>query len=91
MGYLGNAPADQAVQIGTGVVGTSEIEDDSVAAADIAAGAIFAEMVLLGTIPNTISSDTTISHSANFSIREVTISGANTDVTVSSSSTWTIS
>jgi len=92
MGYLGNAPADQAiVQIGTGVIGTSEIEDDSVAAADIAAGAIFAEMVLLGTIPNTISSDTTISHSANFSIREVDISGANTDVTVSNSSTWTIS
>ena len=91
MGYLGNAPADQAiVQIGTGVIGTSEIEDDSVAAADIAAGAIFAEMVLLGTIPNTISSDTTISHSANFSIREVDISGANTDVTVSNSSTWTI-
>ena len=90
MGYLGNAPADQAVQIGAGVVGTSEIEDDSVAAADIAAGAVTAEMVLLGTVPNKISSDVTISSSANFSLREVDINGAGTDVTVSSSSTWTI-
>ena len=64
--------------------------DQVIDSGDIAAGAIFAEMVLLGTIPNTISSDTTISHSANFSIREVNIFGAGADVTVSSSSTWTI-
>ncbi len=64
--------------------------DQVIDSGDIAAGAILAEMVLMGFIPNTIESDTTLSTSQNFSIREVNIIGAGVDVTVSSGSTWTI-
>ena len=65
MGYLGNAPADQAVQIGTGVIGTSEITDDSIANADIKSdAAIDATKIADGTVTsaefqyiNTLSSN----------------------------------
>ncbi len=62
--------------------------DDTIKA--INSGDILGEMVLLGTIPNHIADDVTLTVPQNFSIREVNISGAGSDVTVSSSSTWTI-
>ncbi len=56
----------------------------------MAAGVVLGEMALLGTIPNHIANDVTLTVPQNFSIREVNISGAGSDVTVSSGSTWTI-
>ena len=78
MGYLGNAPADQAVQIGTGLVEEQDIIDNVI-------------VRTWATSVNTISSDLTLdSSSYNISFGDVTISGANTDVTVPSGSTWRI-
>jgi len=78
MGYLGNAPADQAVQIGTGSVEEQDIIDSVV-------------LRSWATSVNTISSDLTLNASShNITFGDVTISGANTDVTVPSGSTWTI-
>ena len=76
--YLGNAPADQAVQIGTGSVEEQDIIDSVV-------------LRSWATSVNTISSDLTLNASShNITFGDVTISGANTDVTVPSGSTWTI-
>ncbi len=78
MGYLGNAPADQAVQIGTGSVEEQDIIDNVI-------------VRTMATSVNTISSDLTLNASShNITFGDVTISGANTDVTVPSGSTWTI-
>ena len=78
MGYLGNAPADQAVQIGTGSVEEQDIIDNVI-------------VRTMATSVNTISSDLTLdSSSHNISFGDVTISGANTDVTVPSGVTWII-
>ncbi len=78
MGYLGNAPADQAVQIGTGSVEEQDIIDSVV-------------LRSWATSVNTISSDLTLNASShNITFGDVTISGANTDVTVPSGSTWII-
>ena len=43
MGYLGNAPADQAVQIGDGVVDTDQLAADAVTSAKIADGQVDTE------------------------------------------------
>jgi hypothetical protein len=88
MGYLGNAPADQAVQIGTGVVGTSEIEDASVADVDMADSLIIRSQA---TSVNTIGANTTIgaANTNNFSVGDVTISDGFT-VTVPDTSNWLI-
>jgi hypothetical protein len=43
MGYLGNAPADQAVQIGTGVVDTDQLAADAVTGAKIEDNAVDTE------------------------------------------------
>ena len=76
--YLGNAPADQAVQIGTGSVEEQDIIDSVV-------------LRSWATSVNTISSDLTLNASShNITFGDVTISGANTDVTVPSGSTWMI-
>jgi len=76
--YLGNAPADQAVQIGTGSVEEQDIIDSVV-------------LRSWATSVNTISSDLTLNASShNITFGDVTISGANTDVTVPSGSTWKI-
>ena len=64
--------------------------DQVITSGDLASGVILGEMALLGTIPNHIADDVTLTVPQNFSIREVNISGAGADVTVSSSSTWTI-
>ena len=64
--------------------------DQVITSGDLAAGVILGEMALLGTIPNHIADDVTLTVPQNFSIREVNIFGAGADVTVSSSSTWTI-
>jgi len=78
MGYLGNAPADQAVQIGTGSVEEQDIIDNVI-------------VRTMATSVNTISSDLTLTSATNnLSFGDVTISGANTDVTVPSGSTWII-
>ena len=78
MGYLGNAPADQAVQIGTGSVEEQDIIDNVI-------------VRTWATSVNTISSDLTLTSATNnLSFVDVTISGANTDVTVPSGVTWII-
>jgi hypothetical protein len=78
MGYLGNAPADQAVQIGTGSVEEQDIIDNVI-------------VRTMATSVNTISSDLTLTSATNnLSFGDVTISGANTDVTVPSGVTWII-
>ncbi len=76
--YLGNAPADQAVQIGTGSVEEQDIIDNVI-------------VRTWATSVNTISSDLTLTSATNnLSFGDVTISGANTDVTVPSGVTWII-
>jgi hypothetical protein len=76
--YLGNAPADQAVQIGTGSVEEQDIIDNVI-------------VRTMATSVNTISSDLTLTSATNnLSFGDVTISGANTDVTVPSGVTWII-
>ena len=76
--YLGNAPADQAVQIGTGSVEEQDIIDNVIVRS-------------MATSANTISSDLTLTSATNnLSFGDVTISGANTDVTVPSGVTWII-
>jgi hypothetical protein len=78
MGYLGNAPADQAVQIGTGSVEEQDIIDNVI-------------VRTMATSVNTISSDLTLTSATNnLSFGDVTISGANTDVTVPSGVSWII-
>ncbi len=78
MGYLGNAPADQAVQIGTGSVEEQDIIDNVI-------------VRTMATSVNTISSDLTLTSATNnLSFGDVTISGANTDVTIPSGVTWLI-
>ena len=78
MGYLGNAPADQVVQIGTGSVEEQDIIDNVI-------------VRTMATSVNTISSDLTLTSATNnLSFGDVTISGANTDVTVPSGVTWII-
>ncbi len=78
MGYLGNAPADQAVQIGTGSVEEQDIIDNVI-------------VRTMATSVNTISSDLTLTSATNnLSFGDVTISGANTDVTVPNGVTWII-
>ena len=78
MGYLGNAPADQAVQIGTGSVEEQDIIDNVI-------------VRTMATSVNTISSDLTLTSATNnLSFGDLTISGANTDVTVPSGVTWII-
>ena len=78
MGYLGNAPADQAVQIGTGSVEEQDIIDNVI-------------VRTMATSVNTISSDLTLTSATNnLSFGDVTISGANTDITVPSGVTWII-
>ena len=42
MSYIGNAPADQAIEVGAGAVGTTEIEDASIVNADVSTSAAFA-------------------------------------------------
>jgi len=76
--YLGNAPADQVVQIGTGSVEEQDIIDNVI-------------VRTMATSVNTISSDLTLTSATNnLSFGDVTISGANTDVTVPSGVTWII-
>ncbi len=76
--YLGNAPADQAVQIGTGSVEEQDIIDNVI-------------VRTMATSVNTISSDLTLTSATNnLSFGDVTISGANTDVTVPNGVTWII-
>ena len=76
--YLGNAPADQAVQIGTGSVEEQDIIDNVI-------------VRTMATSVNTISSDLTLTSATNnLSFGDVTISGTNTDVTVPSGVTWII-
>jgi len=69
MAYIGNAPADQALEIGTGVVGTTEIEDLSILNADVSASAalVFSKMANL-TVGRALISD----GSGDVSVSDVT-------------------
>jgi len=82
MGYIGNSPAlDETVS-------SSQIVDGTIKDVDIADEVIIRSVA---TSVNTISSDLTLTSATNnLSFGDVTISGANTDVTVPSGSTWII-
>jgi hypothetical protein len=82
MGYIGNAPADQAIEIGTGTVGTTEIEDLSILNADVSASAAIAYSKF-GSIPtwnqSTTGSAATVTTNANLT-GDVTSSGNATTI-----------
>ena len=83
MSYIGNAPADQVLEIGTGVVGTTEIEDASIVNADVSTSAAFAfsKMANLTTSRALVSDgsgDVSVSSVTTTNLTDLTDSGATT-------------